>query len=353
MKVTVTLPSRERAYDIELQPGLLEKIPSLLAQSGKSGGKLAMVSDSHVFPLYGEKLAQGLREAGFAVSVTVLPAGERTKNLRSIEKLYTAWSLADITRGDAVLALGGGVIGDLCGFAAATYLRGVAFYQVPTTLLAQVDSSVGGKTGVDLPSGKNRAGAFYQPEAVYIDPLALETLPKRQLACGMAEVIKYAAIFSEELFRKLEERNKKDSLEEIIAQCCAFKRDVVQRDELDKGERMLLNFGHTIGHAIEKQYAYKKYTHGEAISAGMVMITEISEKLGVTEAGTAQRLQRLLKKYGLPAALPLSREKLAQDLLTDKKRDKNTLRVVLLDTIGRSGLHTMTAEEFVRLVNEA
>jgi len=352
MIVSVKLESKSRQYDILIKEGIFADLPQLLLEKHK-GSKISIVTDSNVVALYGDALEQGLKKLGLQTFVTVLKAGEQSKNMKNVLFLFEQWSLQDMTRGDIIIALGGGVIGDICGFAAATYLRGVSYYQVPTTLLAQVDSSVGGKTAVDLPSGKNRAGAFYQPKGVFIDTNVLHTLPKRQFACGMAEVIKYAAIFSEELFVELENNNKNKVSEKIISKCCMLKRDIVEKDELDTGERMLLNFGHTIGHAIEKQYQYKKYTHGEAVAAGMCLITAAFEKAGFTEKGTSERLKALVKSYHLPTELPISKTQLLDDISSDKKRDKQNINVVILERVGVSKILSLSVSELVRLINEA
>ena len=253
-KVQVALGSR--SYDIEIEEGLLAQVGAKVHALLPQAETVAVITDSNVGPLYGETVRKGLEEAGVRAPVLTFPAGEESKNLATLGRLYEGLARAGVTRSDAVLALGGGVTGDMAGLAAATFLRGVAFVQVPTSLLAAVDSSVGGKVAVDLPCGKNLVGAFLQPRAVYIDPDMLRTLPARFLHDGMAEVIKYGCIFDADLFDRLGRIHSDAELlaaaDGIIERCCAHKARVVERDELEQGERMLLNFGHTLGHAVEK-----------------------------------------------------------------------------------------------------
>ena len=241
-----------------------------------------------------------------------------------------------MSRGDIVVALGGGVTGDMAGFAAATYMRGIKFVQIPTSLLAQVDSSVGGKTAVDIPQGKNLVGAFHQPCLVIIDPDTLSTLPERFVHDGMAEVIKYGCIKDERLFETLENENALDIIEDIIEICVSIKRDVVNRDEKESGERMLLNFGHTLGHSLEKLYNFEGLSHGEAVAIGMVKIAASGENAGLTEAGTADRIERLCKKNMLPTSDEASAATLAELCQSDKKAGGGSVNLVLLDKIGSS-----------------
>ena len=260
-----------KSYDIVIERGLLsclgEKIKALLPKTEKA----AIIADSNVGPLYAAVLEQSLEKAGIAVTVLTFKAGEESKNLKTMGVLYDGLAEAGLTRSDAVIALGGGVTGDMGGLAAATFLRGVAFIQIPTSLLATVDSSVGGKVAVDLPSGKNLVGAFYQPKAVYIDPDLLKTLPVRYLHDGLAEVIKYGCIRDRDLFGMLEKIQNDEELlkhtDEIIEICCNSKARIVEQDEFDTGERMLLNFGHTLGHAIEKTFHFDRYSHGEGVGS--------------------------------------------------------------------------------------
>ena len=245
-----------------------------------------------------------------------------------------------LTRSDAVIALGGGVVGDLAGFAAATILRGVDFVQVPTTLLAQVDSSVGGKVAVDLQAGKNLAGAFYQPKMVIMDPDCLITLPDRVFSDGMAEVIKYGCIWDRALFDHLADLGNRENvmahIGDIALACCDIKRQVVEQDEHDTGLRMLLNFGHTLGHVYEKAYNYETYTHGEAVAAGMVIAARLGQKLGVTPAGTDEVIARVLRQFGLPTAIFATQQDYADTLTKDKKSDGEMISFIALERIGKA-----------------
>ena len=251
--------------------------------------------------------------------------------------------LADfrVTRKDVIVALGGGVCGDMAGFAAATYLRGIDFIQVPTSLLAQVDSSVGGKTGVDLAQGKNLVGAFHQPIGVLIDPDTLNTLPDRFIADGMAEVIKYGCIKDAAFFENLESVDALSHIEDVIETCVSIKRDVVSRDEREAGERMLLNFGHTLGHAIEKIYNFTGITHGMAVAVGMVLISRAGEKQGITPSGTADRIAALCEKYELPTSDSASFADMAEAAMGDKKTAGSSINLVLLKGIGESVIYPL------------
>ena len=266
-----------KSYDIEIERGLLPHVGGKIKTLLPKAEKIAIITDSHVGPLYVSLLRESLEKEGFASTVLIFPAGEENKNLKTLGSLYDRLAEAGLTRSDAVLALGGGVTGDMGGLAAATFLRGVAFIQIPTSLLAAVDSSVGGKVAIDLSSGKNLVGAFYQPKAVFIDPDLLKTLPVHYLHDGLAEVIKYGCIMDKELFMRLEKiQNDAELLacaDEIIETCCNIKARIVEHDEFDTGERMLLNFGHTLGHAVEKKFHFDRYSHGEGVGIGMVLLT--------------------------------------------------------------------------------
>ena len=286
--LTVALPGRE--YDIMIEKGLLDRAGEHCRTVLPRANRLAVVTDSNVATLYLERVRRSLERAGFAVTDIVVPAGESSKSLEQLARLYDGMLSFGLSRTDAVVALGGGVVGDLAGFAAATLLRGVDFVQIPTTVLAQVDSSVGGKVAIDLPAGKNLAGAFWQPRLVLMDPDCLNTLSDRIFSDGMAEVIKYGCILDGELFRLLEENPSRtavmEQIEQVLFTCCDLKRRVVEADERDTGERMLLNFGHTLGHAYELAYHYETYTHGEGVAAGMMAAAAIGEYLKDTPAGT-------------------------------------------------------------------
>lgn len=341
-----------KSYDIEIERGLLprlgEKIKTLLPKAEKA----AVITDSNVGPLYASFLKKSLEKEGIAVTVLTFKAGEESKNLQTLGILYDGLAEAGLTRSDAVIALGGGVTGDMGGLAAATFLRGVAFIQIPASLLATVDSSVGGKVAVDLPSGKNLVGAFYQPKAVYIDPELLKTLPVRYLHDGLAEVIKYGCIRDRDLFVTLEKiHNDAELLEhvdEIIETCCNIKARIVEQDEFDTGERMLLNFGHTLGHAVEKTFHFDRYSHGEGVGIGMVLLTRQSEKLGLTECGTADRLAALLQKFQLPVNVQMQQDEFLRAIVLDKKKRGSSLTLILLRKIGESFLQKIEFEELKR-----
>lgn len=291
-----------------------------------------------------------LTSQGFPVTKIVVPAGENSKSMTMLEYLYNQFLDFRLSRSDLVIAFGGGVVGDLTGFAAATFLRGVPYIQIPTTLLAQIDSSIGGKVAVNLPNGKNLVGAFYHPEEVFIDPNLLETLPIRVLRDGIAEVIKYSAISQTELFENLtsyrDEKELLDHIEWVIATCCQVKQTFVEEDEKDTGARMTLNFGHTIGHAIENFFQYKTYTHGEAVAIGMARITTQSETLGLTKPGTSENIIKLIQKYSLPTtATEYNHQALLKSITLDKKNANNGLHLILLASMGKPLIHKINVSE--------
>ncbi len=350
-QLSVTLPG-DRSYGITFEKGLLPRCGEAIRKV-YSGGQVCVVTDSNVAPLYLETVTDSLKQAGFAVKTVVFPAGEMSKNMETLVSLYDGM-LAEpspMTRSGLIVALGGGVVGDLTGFAAATLFRGIPFVQIPTTLLAQVDSSVGGKVAVDLKQGKNLAGAFYQPRAVLIDPGALHTLPERVFRDGLAEVVKYGVLGDEKLFALLEDCPDRQALmahmEEILYACCDDKRAFVERDERDTGDRMLLNFGHTLGHIYEKLGNYETYMHGEAVSCGMARILEIGEEQGFTRPGTARRVKALLSRFGLPVEpADVSSEALKEVLAYDKKGTGKDITVVFCRKVGESFLHRMPKAQF-------
>ncbi len=336
-------------YTILIQQGALDRLGEIAAQVCR-GRRAAIVTDENVARLYLDRAAKSMRVSGFAPALITVPAGEASKSPEKLLHLYEMFNAAGLSRTDPVIALGGGVVGDLAGFAAATYLRGIPLIQVPTTLLAQVDSSIGGKTGIDLPYGKNLAGAFYQPKAVVMDPGVLHTLARAQMAGGMAEVIKYGLISDLPLFEQIEK--KSFDLEWILERCVRIKTTVVSRDEKDSGERMLLNFGHTIGHAVEKAAGFAGYSHGEAVAIGMVAATAIGEKLGHTPAGTTDRLRSLLKDYQLPVSAKLPVEDLLSAIQSDKKRLAGRIYFVLLKAVGSAFLQSMDPADLERILRE-
>lgn len=335
-------------YDILIEKGLLARAGETLRAALPDAGtpKVAVITDTNVRELYAGRVEQSLRRSGYTPFVFAFEAGEASKNHRTLLEIYSFLSACDFTRSDLVAALGGGVPGDVAGFAAATWQRGVRFVQLPTTLLAQIDSSVGGKTAVDLPEGKNLVGAFWQPSLVLCDPAALDTLSPRIFADGMGEAVKHACIRDAALFDDLCRMEPGAFTEELLRANLAVKRAVVERDEREKGERMLLNFGHTLGHAIEKLTGYTRYTHGEAVAMGMAAITRQSEKRGMTRPGTAEKLEALLRRHGLPAACPLPAAEVAAAAAGDKKRAGDALRIILLRRIGEAFIHTLPARDF-------
>lgn len=337
----------KNSYDIVFERGLLSDVGKYVKREGR---RLAVVTDDNVAKLYADGVVSSLEKAGYEVSLIVLPHGEKTKSFNTLPQIYAKLLQHKITRKDALVALGGGVIGDLTGFVAATYLRGIGFIQIPTSLLAQVDSSIGGKVAVDLPEGKNLVGAFWQPEQVLIDVNALSSLSEEFFTDGMAEVIKYGCIKDKKLFKTLADCGGKKGLlpviDDVIYRCCDIKREVVEKDEKDKGERMLLNFGHTYGHALEKFYDFEKLSHGMAVSVGMYAITKIAEEKGLTAKGAADEIARVAVMYGLPVEDSAPASEVVKGVVNDKKNLGDKLVAVLLKEIGESYLYPTTAEFF-------
>lgn len=324
-----------RPYEIRIERGCLESC-GVLARLVSRAQKAAVITDSNVGPLYAGMVTASLEEAGFQAFTHTFPAGEGSKSLSSIGDMLAFLADNAFTRGDLAVALGGGVTGDMAGFAASIYMRGIDYIQIPTSLLAQIDSSVGGKTAVDLPQGKNLCGAFWQPRLVLIDPELLSTLPPRFFADGMAEAIKYGCIDDAPLFERLERENAGDFLEEMIFSCVDSKRRIVEEDERESGRRMLLNFGHTLGHAIEKYGHFEGFSHGEAVGIGMLLACAAGERNGLTQPGTFGRIRSLLQQYGLPVCCDAPLETLLQFSASDKKRADDSIRLILLKKIGDS-----------------
>ncbi len=348
-KITV---SGEQGYEILINGGVLENCGEYIRKV-TNAEKALIISDTNVLPIYGKKVQKSLEATGFEVYTFVFPAGEESKTLDTVSNMIKALCEAQLTRKDIVVALGGGVTGDMAGFASSIYLRGIDFVQIPTTLLSQVDSSVGGKTGCDLSFGKNLVGAFHNPRLVLIDPETLKTLPDRYKNDGMGEIIKCGCIRSAALFEKLENCSKFDDIMvDAIFECVDIKRVVVENDFTEKGERMLLNFGHTLAHAIEKHYGFTGIAHGEAVGVGMLGITRASEKSGYTEKGCADRIEKLLKKFGLPVSCEVETEKLTKIMLHDKKRRGNSINLVLLKCIGDSFVEAFPTAELDSFFSE-
>lgn len=337
-----------KSYDIIISAGLLNSAGKLI-RSAAGGSKCAIVTDDIVDRLYAGTLEKSLAEAGYEVFRFVFPNGEGSKNAENYLKILDFLAENGFTRRDLVAALGGGVVGDLAGFAAATYMRGTRLVQIPTTLLAAVDSSVGGKTGIDLKAGKNLAGAFYQPDLVLCDYSTLKTLKDEVFRSGCAEVIKYGVISDAALFEKLKEPIN-ERLEEIIARCVEIKRDVVMADELEGGLRQILNFGHTFGHAIELLSGYKT-PHGEAVAIGMAMMARACARLGICSADTAGEIERLIKRYRLPTETQFSAEDIYRAALSDKKMGGDTITLVVPREIGSCELRKTGLEELREFIS--
>ena len=339
-----------RPYDIKIGFGLLDRVGELCRETLPRAQKLAVVTDSNVQPLYLERVTNSLKQAGFQVLSLTVPAGEGAKCAEQLVMLWEKLMEFGMTRTDVVAALGGGVVGDLAGFAAATLLRGVDYVQIPTTLLAQVDSSVGGKVAIDLHAGKNLAGAFWLPSLVLIDPDCLSTLSDRTFSDGMAEVIKYGCIRDRAFFDLLDccggRAGVIEHIEEVIYTCCDIKRKVVLADERDTGERMVLNFGHTIGHAFELAGNYETWTHGQGVAAGMNWAAQIGVGLGVTP-DIVYPIQNILKKYGLPIDIPCPWDTLTKAVLRDKKNLGGKINLIVLESLGHAIPYPVTFDQLL------
>ncbi len=335
-----------RRYFIHIEEGLLSSVGAYCAKV-LHGAKILLLTDTTVGPLYGNRVRVSLEESGFRVAEYTVPAGESSKSTAVYLQLVSFLAEHAFTRSDALVALGGGVVGDLGGFCAATYLRGIGFVQIPTTLLACVDSSVGGKTAVNLPEGKNLLGAFYQPWAVLCDPQVLATLTPAEYADGMAEVIKYGMIWDAAFLSKLEQEALSDA--EIIHRCVTIKRDVVEADEQDRGCRQLLNFGHTVGHAVEKCSGFS-VSHGSAVAIGMAIVSRALVKKGALAAEECRRLLLLLEKQGLPTACDFTAEVLWQAALADKKRVDDRVGLITVPHLGEARVESVTLDELHRYI---
>jgi 3-dehydroquinate synthase len=351
---TLSVSLGDRSYPIYVGDGILVRAGEFLAQAGLNG-KVAIISSPTVAQLYLDPIHEALTHAGFEVTPVLVPDGEEHKDLKSLASIYDRLIADRFDRKSCIMALGGGVVGDLAGFAAASYLRGIPYVQVPTTLLAQVDSSVGGKTGVNHQDGKNLIGAFYQPRVVLIDVNVLRSLSRRELVAGLAEIIKYGIIEDPALFTLLEEKMDKvigldrELLVEIIATSCAIKARVVEKDEREDDYRTVLNFGHTIGHALEAVTEYRNYLHGEAVGIGMVQAAAISVQRGFCDQRSHERIRKLIRKAGLPLELPpqISRQNLIQSMEVDKKSAGGKIKFVMCAGIGRSCFHSLTPGEIL------
>ncbi|MEO7908356.1 MAG: 3-dehydroquinate synthase [Roseiflexaceae bacterium] len=363
--LTITTPAG--SYDLLVGPNLLQALPARLQSLGLSG-RLWLISDSAVYPHHGVVVEGVLRGAGYRLESYVVPSGEASKDLVVVSQLYDWMIGGAVERRDAVLALGGGVVGDLAGFVAATVLRGIALIQLPTTLLAMVDSALGGKTGVNHPLGKNLIGAFHQPRLVLSDTNTLATLPARELRAGWAEVIKHGVIRDAGLFQELEERklqiadcfgdainNQQSTICNLVRRAAQVKVDVVNIDEHETGERMLLNYGHTLGHALESLTGYGTLLHGEAVAIGMGLAARIALRMELWGPESVERQRALLQAYGLPTAIPagVDTSQLLDLTLRDKKVRAGRVRWVLPTAIGAAEVRDDVPEELVRAVVEA
>lgn len=337
---TININTSSKKYNIYIEDGILSKSGSIIKNLGFND-KIMIVTDDNVAPLYLDTVKKSLSDEGFSVDFVILQNGEEHKNIESVLKIYEALSKGRFNRKDMILALGGGVVGDMSGFAASTYLRGIKYIQIPTTLLSQVDSSVGGKTGIDLPFGKNLVGAFLQPECVIADSNTLKTLSDEQISCGMAEVIKSALIRSEDFVNFLLDSDDffRDA-EEIIIRSVNIKKEIVEIDEFEKYDRMLLNFGHTLGHSIEKYYNYRGITHGQAIAYGMNMITKNKE--------VREILLTLLRKYGLKSECDIPVKELIDIAKNDKKAINDIINIVVVKKAGKGEIKNISFEEFYK-----
>ncbi|ACK68113.1 3-dehydroquinate synthase [Rippkaea orientalis PCC 8801] len=359
MSIIIPVKLPHTSYNIAIAPGSLSQLGSHL-EPLKLGQKILIISNPEIFNYYGDVVVNSLKKSGFEVFTHLIPAGEAYKTLDSIAQVYDTALEHRLERSSTMIALGGGVIGDMTGFAAATWLRGINFVQVPTSLLAMVDASIGGKTGVNHPQGKNLIGAFYQPRLVFIDPSVLKTLPVREFRAGMAEVIKYGIIWDKALFEQLEQAKTLDHLnslndellQTIITRSCQAKVDVVSQDEKESGLRAILNYGHTIGHAIESLTGYETINHGEAVAMGMVAAGKIAIKLSLWTQEETIRQDQLIDKVGLISTIPktLDIDQVIESLQSDKKVKSGKVRFILPTSIGKVIISDQVSSEIIKSV---
>lgn len=348
---TVTVNASVR-YDVLIEKGCLSRCGEMTAEIfDPKKSTAAIITDDTVAGLYLDTVVDSFQKAGFSVCCFVFPNGEDSKSHDVLLQVYDFLIENHVTRTDFIVALGGGVVGDLAGFAAATYLRGIRFMQIPTTFLAAIDSSVGGKTAVNIPAGKNLIGAFHQPSLVVCDPCTFSTLKPETFADGCAEMIKYAMIWSEDFLRLLETCDINEQIEEIVAYCVDIKRQVVEQDERDCGIRMILNYGHTLGHAIEK-ITNHTVTHGHGVAIGMVLITKLAILMGRCEQPLLNRLCAVLKRYHLPTAYDGKVSDLIDSCLHDKKRAGSIIRLIFVSNVGKADIVPMNTDDFAKLLSE-
>lgn len=345
-KVTVNASSN---YDILIDKGIIDISGELISKVIKKG-KALVVTDDNVDGFYGKRVMHSLTDAGIEAMKFVFPHGETSKNHATLLKIYEYMALNGYTRSDFIVALGGGVVGDTAGYAAATYMRGIDFVQIPTTVVSQADSSVGGKTAVDINGGKNLVGAFHQPRLVICDTDTLDTLTPEFFSDGMAEVIKHGMIKSKELFNILSDNDIKENIVDIMKRNVSIKGQVVENDEREKGERMLLNFGHTLAHALEKYYNFTGLTHGCAVAIGMSTFTHIAERRGMCKIGVADKLDALLEKCGLPLTDKAPLHELYTLSLRDKKHLADGMNIVICSDVGKSEVVKMSVDEYAKFL---
>ena len=348
--MNIVTVNASKKYDILIGKGLLSSLGTQIKKL-KKAEKICVVSDTTVFSLYGAETIAILQDSGFSVFSYVFPAGEESKNGTTYLDLVNYLAECKLTRSDLIVALGGGVVGDLAGFAAATFLRGIRFVQIPTTLLAAVDSSVGGKTAIDLPAGKNLAGAFCQPSLVLCDTDLLQSLPQEIFQDGCAEVIKYGVLYDPSLFAHLEEKGLAFDREAVITRCIELKRDVVVMDEFDTGARMKLNLGHTIGHGVEAR-SHFSVSHGKAVAIGMAIVARSAQKRGLCSSIDKDRILSVLKRFGLPLDTQYSAEELFSYTLSDKKRSGSNISLIIPRSIGSCDIVPTAVENLLDFIQE-
>lgn len=341
---TITV-NTNKSYDVLVGSSLLNNAYKYISEIGQYS-KIAIITDDIVAKLHLNTLVENLKENNCEVHSFVIENGEQSKNHYELIKMYDFLSEIEFSRGDLLIALGGGVVGDITGYCAASYLRGVDYVQIPTTLLAQIDSSVGGKTAVNIKSGKNLVGAFCQPKIVLCDIDTLSTLSQDIFNDGMAEMIKYGAIRSKSLFDIIQNEDINNHLEYAIKECIQIKADIVSNDEFDKGERMLLNFGHTLGHSIEKYYKYEGFSHAKGVAIGMVLMSELGENIGITAKDTTKKLIECIKKYNLPTSTEIDNLILYNNCVNDKKRNKQILNLIMVKEMGEAFIYPISIDKF-------
>lgn len=340
-----------KTYDVKIGKGLLANAAYEIRSVCPDTTVLAIISDDKVYSLYGNNLEKNLKNSGYNVISFIFRNGEQSKSIDTFAEILNFLGENKVTRSDAIIALGGGVTGDIAGFCASCFLRGIRFIQIPTTLLAMVDSSVGGKTAVNLKSGKNLAGAFYQPELVLCDTDVLGTLSQADFADGVAEIIKYGMIRDKALFDFVKNKNISDNIEYVIRKCIEIKAQTVRLDEFDTGERQLLNFGHTVGHAIEKCGNYDIH-HGSAVAVGMIIMSRGAYKCGLCDEDYSNELTEITEKYGLPTSVPYSSQELYNITLSDKKRNGNLTNIIVPTNIGNCTIKKVPSEQLSEIIRK-